>query len=75
MAKLNASVRRLAYEATDSGLLSPDLAAGVRRVRGAKRAGFRIGNWPTAEGKSTRRAHSALRAGFSSPAAPEQQIY
>src|ERR1039458_169916 len=27
-----AAVRRLAYEATDSGLLSADLAAGIRRV-------------------------------------------
>jgi hypothetical protein len=30
-----AAVRRLAYEAADSGLLSPDLAAGIRRVKGA----------------------------------------
>lgn len=29
-----AAVRRLAYEASDSGLLSPDLAAGIRRVKG-----------------------------------------
>ena len=28
-----AAVRRLAYEAADSGLLSPDLAAGIRRVK------------------------------------------
>src|SRR5271170_2724299 len=39
-----AAVRRLAYEASDSGLLSPDLAAGIRRVKGAKRLGVRIGN-------------------------------
>ena len=31
-----AAVRRLAYEASDSGLLSPELAAGIRRVKGAK---------------------------------------
>ena len=31
-----AAVRRLAYEAADAGLLSPDLAAGIRRVKGAK---------------------------------------
>jgi hypothetical protein len=31
-----AAVRKLAYEAADSGLLSPDLAAGIRRVKGAK---------------------------------------
>jgi site-specific recombinase XerD len=43
-----AAVRRLAYEAADSGLLSPDLAAGIRRVKGAKRLGVRLGNWVTA---------------------------
>jgi site-specific recombinase XerD len=43
-----AAVRRLAYEATDSGLLSPDLAGGIRRVRGSKKLGFRLGNWLTA---------------------------
>lgn len=42
-----AAVRRLAYEASDSGLLSPELAAGIRRVKGAKRLGTRIGNWLT----------------------------
>src|SRR3974390_1490473 len=36
-----AAVRRLAYEAADSGLLSPDLAAGVRRVKGGKKLGVR----------------------------------
>ena len=30
-----AAVRRLAYEAADSGLLSPELAAGIRRVKGS----------------------------------------
>src|SRR3982751_4232710 len=44
-----AAVRRLAYEASDTGLLSPDLAAGIRRVKGAKRLGMRIGNWLTIE--------------------------
>src|SRR6266480_2028455 len=43
------AVRRLAYEASDCGLLSPDLAAGIRRVKGVKRLGVRIGNWLTAE--------------------------
>jgi integrase len=42
-------VRRLAYEAADAGLLSPDLAGGIRRVKGAKKFGVRIGNWLTAE--------------------------
>ncbi len=43
-----AAVRRLAYEAADAGLLSPELAAGIARVKGAKRPGVRIGNWLTA---------------------------
>jgi site-specific recombinase XerD len=43
-----AAVRRLAYEAADSGLLSPDLAAGIRRVRSSTKLGFRLGNWLTA---------------------------
>ena len=44
-----AAVRRLAYEAADTGLLSPELAAGIRRVKGAKRLNVRIGNWLTLE--------------------------
>jgi len=44
-----AAVRRLAYEAADAGLLSPELAAGIRRVKGAKKLGVRLGNWLTAE--------------------------
>jgi len=44
-----AAVRRLAYEAADTGLLSPELAAGIARVKGAKRLGVRIGNWLTAQ--------------------------
>jgi hypothetical protein len=44
-----AAVRRLGYEAADAGLLSPDLAAGIRRVKGAKKFGVRMGNWLTAE--------------------------
>ncbi len=44
-----AAVRRLAYEASDSGLLSPEPAAGIARVKGAKRLGVRIGNWLTAD--------------------------
>jgi len=44
-----AAIRRLAYEAADCGLLSPDLAAGIRRVKGVKKHGVRIGNWLTAD--------------------------
>jgi site-specific recombinase XerD len=40
-----AAVRRLAFEAADSGLLSPELAAGIHRVR---KLGSRLGNWLTA---------------------------
>ena len=40
-----AAVRRLAYEAAECGLLSPEQAAGIRRVRGAKKLGIRVGNW------------------------------
>src|SRR6202161_206895 len=42
-----AAVRRPAYEAADSGMLSPELAAGIRRVKGAKQLGARTGNWLT----------------------------
>ena len=43
------AVRRLAYEASDCGLLSADLAAGIRRVRGVKKIGVRLGNWLLAD--------------------------
>jgi len=43
------AVRRLASEAADCGLLSADLAAGIRRVGGVKKLGVRLGNWLTAE--------------------------
>ena len=42
-----AAVRRLANEAADAGLLSPDLAAGIARVKGVKQLGQRSGNWLT----------------------------
>jgi site-specific recombinase XerC len=48
-----AAVRRLAFEAADTGLLSPELAAGIGRVKGAKRLGVRIGNWLTVEQSRT----------------------
>ena len=43
------AVRRLAYEASDCGLLTPDLDAGMRRVKGVKKIGVRLGNWLTPE--------------------------
>jgi integrase len=39
------AIRRLADEAADSGWLSPELAIGIRRVKGVKRLGRRLGNW------------------------------
>jgi hypothetical protein len=50
-----AAVRRLAYEAADAGLLSPELAAGIRRVKGVKNLGVRLGNW-----LSPKEAHEIL---------------
>jgi site-specific recombinase XerD len=39
------AVRKLAVEAADNGLLAPELAAGITRVKGAKSIGVRTGNW------------------------------
>jgi site-specific recombinase XerC len=44
-----AAVRRLAHEAADAGLLSPELAAGISRMKGVKQLGFRVGNWLSAD--------------------------
>ena len=43
------AVRKLAAEAADNGWLAPELAAGIARVRGARRQGVRAGNWLTPE--------------------------
>src|SRR3982074_1806842 len=42
-----AAIRRVAYEAADAGLLSPEPPAGLRRVKGVRRLGVRLGNWLT----------------------------
>jgi site-specific recombinase XerC len=39
------SIRKLAAEAADNGLLAPELAAGISRVKSAKTQGIRTGNW------------------------------
>ena len=39
------AVRKLAAEAADNGLLAPELAAGIARVKSAKSMGVRMGNW------------------------------
>jgi hypothetical protein len=36
------AVRKLAVEAADNGLLAPELAAGIARVKGAKSKGVRV---------------------------------
>jgi site-specific recombinase XerD len=39
------AIRKLAGEAVDNGLLSPELAAGISRVKSVKSIGVRTGNW------------------------------
>src|SRR5258708_36824375 len=39
------AVRKLAIEAADNGLLAPELAAGITRIKGVKMKGVRLGNW------------------------------
>src|ERR1700680_3097931 len=51
------AVRKLAVEAADNGLLAPELAAGITRVKGAKSQGVRVGNW-----LSLRQAQALLNA-------------
>ena len=41
------AIRKLAVEATDNGLLGPEIAAGITRVTSAKSIGIRAGNWLT----------------------------
>ena len=42
-------VRKLAVEAADNGLLAPELANGITRVKGAASKGVRLGYWLTAK--------------------------
>jgi site-specific recombinase XerD len=43
------AIRRLADESAESGWLSPELATGIRRVRGVRQLGRRVGNWLTCD--------------------------
>jgi hypothetical protein len=43
------AIRKLALEAADNGLMPPELAAGIARVKGAKQQGTRTGKWLTLE--------------------------
>jgi site-specific recombinase XerD len=40
-----AAVRKLAVEAADNGLLAPELASGIARIKGVRSHGVRVGNW------------------------------
>jgi integrase len=51
------AIRKLAAEAADNGLLAPELAQGIARVKSAKSVGIRTGNW-----LSARQAQSLLNA-------------
>ena len=51
------AVRKLAVEAADNGLLAPELAAGITRIKGVKSKGVRVGNW-----LSLRQAQALLNA-------------
>src|SRR5579872_1245528 len=51
------AIRKLAAEAADNGLLAPELAAGISRVKSAKTVGVRMGTW-----LSARQAQSLLNA-------------
>ena len=42
-----AALRKLAAEAAENGLLAPELASGIAKVKGARQAGVRAGNWLT----------------------------
>jgi site-specific recombinase XerD len=39
------AVRKLAVEAADNGLLAPELASGIARIKGVRSHGIRVGNW------------------------------
>src|SRR5205085_3723340 len=43
------AIRKLAAEAADNGLLDPQVAGGIRAVKGARQEGRRTGNWLTRE--------------------------
>ena len=43
------AVRKLAVEAADNGLLAPELASGIARVKGVPSKGVRLGNWLSAQ--------------------------
>jgi site-specific recombinase XerD len=44
-----AVIRKLAGEASERRILAPEVAAGIRNIRGARQQGTRTGNWLTAD--------------------------
>ena len=51
------AVRKLAVEGADNGLLAPELASGITRLKGVPSKGVRLGNW-----LSVRQAQTLLNA-------------
>src|SRR5215813_3579030 len=51
------AVRKLAVEAADNGLLPPEIAAGITRIKGVTAKGVRLGNW-----LSVKQAQAVLNA-------------
>lgn len=43
------AIRKLAAEAADNGALDPQIAGGIRAIKGARQEGRRTGNWLTRE--------------------------
>lgn len=43
------AIRKLALEAADNGALDPQIASGIRAVKGSRQEGRRTGNWLTRE--------------------------
>src|SRR5262245_29419861 len=51
------ALRKLAVEAADNGLLPPEIAAGITRIKGVASKGVRLGNW-----LSVKQAQAVLNA-------------
>src|SRR3984885_11291408 len=51
------AIRKLAGEAADNGILPPEIAQGISRVKSVKSTGIRVGNW-----LSQRQAQALLSA-------------
>src|SRR5918998_4127562 len=47
------AIRKLALEAADNGALDPQIAGGIRAVKGSRQEGRRTGNWLTREQAQT----------------------